>query len=88
METEKSPRNGDGPKHFNVGEVVWGPHSNFPSWPGKVAETSEENSDLEADTVRVCWFGTKEFSDMETYSLKNLTDGLDAHHRQRKKLRK
>ena len=23
-------------KRFEVGEVIWGPHGSFPSWPGKL----------------------------------------------------
>ena len=68
-----------------MGEVIWGPHGNFPSWPGKLIQISEEPGD---SLVEVCWFGSKEVTRINAFSLKNLTEGLDEHHRERKKLRK
>ena len=68
---------------FAVGEVVWGAHGNFPSWPGKLIGTSPEK-----ETVKVCWFGTKEESEVSPLELKSLSDGLEAHHKERSKLRK
>ena len=72
-------------RQFSVGEVVWGPHSNFPSWPGKLIQISDEG---ESEMVEVCWFGSKEVTQINAFALKNLSDGLEAHHRERKKLRK
>ncbi len=70
-------------KQFGVGEVIWGPHSGFPSWPGKLMKRSPSGN-----KAKVCWFGTKEVGEVDTLNLKNLSDGLEAHHRERKKLRK
>jgi hypothetical protein len=67
---------------FQDGELVWGPHGNFPSWPGKLIRSDE------TDKVMVCWFGNKDTTQVDTQTLKSLSDGLEAHHRERKKLRK
>ena len=67
---------------FEIGEVIWGPHSTFPSWPGKLMKRYSGNK------AKVCWFGTKEVSEVDLRSLKNLSDGLEAHHKERQKLRK
>ena len=71
------------PKRFEVGEVIWGPHGSFPSWPGKLLKRLSGGQ-----KARVCWFGNKDVSDIDTFTLKSLSDGLEAHHRERKKLRK
>jgi hypothetical protein len=60
---------------------VWGPHGPYPSWPGKITWKDE----LKA---RVFWFGNRETSEVEHARLKSLSEGLEAHHRERKKLRK
>lgn len=44
--------------------------------------------DKEAAKVWVCWFGNKEVTEVDSYYLKNLSDGLEAHHSERQKLRK
>ena len=67
---------------FQDGELVWGPHGNFPSWPGKLIRSDRSKK------VLVCWFGNKDTTQVDTESLKSLSDGLEAHHRERKKLRK
>ena len=38
------------PLVFQTGDVVWGPHGNFPSWPGKLvsAPQSQPSADGEA----------------------------------------
>ena len=68
-----------------MGEVIWGPHGSFPSWPGKVLKRLSSGGGHRA---KVCWFGNKEVSEVDAFSLKSLSDGLEAHHRERKKLRK
>ncbi len=78
------------PRSFSAGDVVWGPCSNFPSWPGKLLEDARVTKDLvaEPESARVCWFGSKEESVVPVASLKDLSDGLEAHHKERKRLRK
>eukprot|EP00095_Tigriopus_kingsejongensis_P001379 snap_masked-scaffold205_size259573-processed-gene-0.2 protein:Tk01379 transcript:snap_masked-scaffold205_size259573-processed-gene-0.2-mRNA-1 annotation:"methyl- -binding domain protein 5-like isoform x4" len=53
------PRPSEGPKHFSVGEVIWGAHGSFNSWPGKLIKILANG-----ETVKVCWFGTKEISEI------------------------
>ena len=69
---------------FRPGEVVWGPHGSFPSWPGKVV-TPSPSSGVKAV---ICWFGNKDVSAVDASDLKSLTEGLEEHHKQRQKLRK
>jgi hypothetical protein len=70
-------------RQFSVGELVWGPHGTFPSWPGKLVRFERDGS-----KVLVCWFGNRDTSQVNPHYLKSLSDGLEAHHRERKKLRK
>merc|ERR1712051_834203 len=70
-------------KTFSEGELVWGPHGTFPSWPGKLVRFERDGS-----KVLVCWFGNRETSQVNSHYLKSLSDGLEDHHRERKKLRK
>ena len=70
-------------RQFNVGELVWGPHGTFPSWPGKLVRFERDGT-----KVLVCWFGNRDTSQVNPEYLKSLSDGLEAHHRERKKLRK
>ena len=79
-ETVKSSKS---TKQFSVGELVWGPHGTFPSWPGKLVRFERDGS-----KVLVCWFGNRDTSQVNPHYLKSLSDGLEAHHRERKKLRK
>ena len=53
---------------FQTGDVVWGPHGNFPSWPGKLvsAPQSQPSADGEAgtsithvDCIQNSWIQTK-----------------------------
>ena len=71
-----------------MGEVIWGPHGSFPSWPGKVLKRISSSGGNGGQRAKVCWFGNKEVSEVDAFSLKSLSDGLEAHHRERKKLRK
>ncbi|CAG9823988.1 unnamed protein product, partial [Phaedon cochleariae] len=69
------------PKPFAVGELVWGPAEGRPFWPGKIVEARDR-------LVLVKWFGTeKPVAVMERERLQTLTEGLEAHHRARKKWR-
>ena len=58
------------PLVFQTGDVVWGPHGNFPSWPGKLvsAPQSQPSADGEAgtsithvDCIQNSWIQTKFF---------------------------
>ncbi|KAJ8922042.1 hypothetical protein NQ315_008682, partial [Exocentrus adspersus] len=69
------------PHAFVVGDLVWGPARGCAAWPGKIVEAHE-------DTVSVQWFGSERFvSKVESSALQTLSEGLDAHHRARKKSR-
>ena len=72
-----------GTKQFSVGELVWGPHGTFPSWPGKLVRFERDTS-----KVLVCWFGNRDTSQVDSHYLKSLSDGLEDIARERKKLRK
>lgn len=70
---------------FVVGDLVWGPAHGCPSWPGKLIEFV----DGAEGRVLVRWFGgDKAPSEVELTALQTLSEGLDAHHRARKKCRK
>ncbi len=73
-------------RSFSAGELVWGPRGNFPSWPGKLLESAAAGEGQRQ--VRVCWFGSKEETAVPAAALKDLSDGLEAHHKERKRLRK
>ena len=81
---EASSSSSSSPPSFQVGEIIWGPHGNFPSWPGKLLSTPASKG----SKAMVCWFGNKEVSQVSQEELKSLSDGLEAHHRERQKLRK
>lgn len=70
---------------FVVGDVVWGAAHGCPSWPGKLIEVGGKQK----GKVWVRWFGgNKTPSEVEVTTLQTLSQGLDAHHRARKKCRK
>lgn len=70
---------------FVVGDLLWGPAHGCPSWPGKLVEFV----DGAEGRVLVKWFGgDKAPSEVELTALQTLSEGLDAHHRARKKCRK
>ena len=73
------------PRDFRVNDLVWGPAHGFPSWPGKLVRGSGERAE---GKVWVCWFGTRDLSEVEGHRLKTLSEGLEAHHRERKKSRR
>ena len=83
---EDSPAPPAEPRDFKIGDLIWGPVNGFPSWPGKLVH--DERPDQDQDKVWVCWFGTNQLSQLEPHRLKTLSEGLEAHHRERKKLRK
>ncbi|CAI9735176.1 mucin-3A methyl-CpG-binding domain 5 [Octopus vulgaris] len=78
------------PRIFNTGDLVWGQIRGFPSWPGKLINISEVkgNQKPEAGKLWVEWFGDHTFTQVEPEKLKTLSEGLEAHHRARKKYRK
>eukprot|EP00090_Calanus_glacialis_P002090 TRINITY_DN11563_c0_g1_i1.p1 TRINITY_DN11563_c0_g1~~TRINITY_DN11563_c0_g1_i1.p1 ORF type:complete len:2112 (+),score=439.27 TRINITY_DN11563_c0_g1_i1:899-6337(+) len=78
------------PRDFKVGDVIWGPVNGSPSWPGKLVSGDEAgvSNSKSKDKVWVCWFGTRQISQVEGYKLKTLSEGLESHHRERKKSRR
>jgi len=62
---------------------VWGPANGFSSWPGKIVSQDEDRS-----RCWVCWFTTKQVTQVEKSRLKTLSEGLEDHHRERKNSRK
>ncbi|XP_061432483.1 methyl-CpG-binding domain protein 5-like [Lethenteron reissneri] len=81
-----------GPRTFNLGDLVWGQIKGFPSWPGKLVRHDEVRSAhptrSEDGKVWVMWFGDHSFTQVEPEKLKTLSEGLEAHHRARKRYRK
>ncbi|KAL4229378.1 Methyl-CpG-binding domain protein 5 [Mactra antiquata] len=75
---------------FNTGDLVWGQIRGFPSWPGKLVEKTEMKGgeSLEEGKVLVKWFGDNTITQVEPSKLKTLSEGLEAHHRARKKHRR
>ncbi|KAK0081765.1 hypothetical protein PV325_011593 [Microctonus aethiopoides] len=68
-----------------VGELVWGAALGSPAWPGKVESLGPTGS----LTVWVRWYGVGgTLTQVDIKSLKSLSDGLEAHHRARKRFRK
>ncbi|XP_060063180.1 serine-rich adhesin for platelets-like [Ylistrum balloti] len=78
------------PHNFAAGDLVWGQIRGFPSWPGKVVDEKEvkEGHTPDAGKCWVQWFGDHTFTEVEPDKLKSLSEGLEAHHRARKKYRK
>ena len=66
-----------------LGDIVWGPANGFSSWPGKIVSQDEDRS-----RCWVCWFTTKQVTQVEKSKLKTLSEGLEDHHRERKNSRK
>nr|CAI5864737.1 unnamed protein product [Callosobruchus analis] len=70
-------------KTFSIGDLVWGPANGLEAWPGKIV-------DMEDETVLVKWFGIEKSCEVDKTDrgkLRTLTEGLDEHHRQRKRAR-
>lgn len=74
-------------RSFSVGELVWGPVRGFPAWPGKVIEAPEDSRPIQVDCVWVHWFGGRT-EWVAVNRLKTLSEGLEAHHRAQKDVRK
>lgn len=76
------------PWKLQVGEVVWGAARGSTAWPGKVESLGAPGSLI----VWVRWYGGggngNNLSQVDVKTLKSLSDGLEAHHRARKKFRK
>jgi len=68
-----------------VGDLVWGAARGSPAWPGKVESLGPPGS----MTVWVRWYGGGGGrTQVDVKALKSLSEGLEAHHRARKKFRK
>ncbi|XP_064643443.1 uncharacterized protein LOC135497594 [Lineus longissimus] len=78
------------PRNFNVGDLVWGQIRGFPSWPGKLVDQTAVRGGHKAEDGKmwVKWFGDHTITQVEPEKLKTLSEGLEAHHRARKKHRK
>ncbi|KAJ9591255.1 hypothetical protein L9F63_002206, partial [Diploptera punctata] len=69
---------------LNICDLVWGAARGFPAWPGKLVGPVTNK-----DKVMVRWFGgDRALTEVPLQSLKTLSEGLEAHHRARKKFRK
>lgn len=73
---------------FHIGDLVWGQIRGFPSWPGKLVDSDYKLEDMETGKLLVRWFGDHTLTQVEPGKLKTLSEGLEAHHRARKKHRK
>ncbi|KAL0125618.1 hypothetical protein PUN28_004600 [Cardiocondyla obscurior] len=68
-----------------VGDLVWGAARGSPAWPGKVESLGPSGT----MTVWVRWYGGGGGrTQVDVKALKSLSEGLEAHHRARKKFRK
>ena len=86
------------------GDLVWGPANGSPSWPGKLvpppptppcssqaAAPKSAPDQCHSHRVWVRWFGgvsAPTMTQVDLNSLQSLSEGLEAHHRATKKLRK
>ncbi|XP_037516228.1 mucin-5AC isoform X1 [Rhipicephalus sanguineus] len=79
------------PRTFDIGDLVWGQSKGFPSWPGKLVRPDQVRGHhiiSEDGKLWVQWFGDHTFTQVEPDKLKTLSEGLEAHHRARKKHRR
>lgn len=79
------------PRTFDIGDLVWGQSKGFPSWPGKLVRPDQVRGHhiiSEDGKLWVQWFGDHTFTQVEPEKLKTLSEGLEAHHRARKKHRR
>lgn len=79
------------PRTFDIGDLVWGQSKGFPSWPGKLVRPDQVRGHhiiSEDGKLWVQWFGDHSFTQVEPEKLKTLSEGLEAHHRARKKHRR
>lgn len=73
---------------FCVGELVWGAARGHPAWPGKVV-IAPDGGATPCDSVWVRWFGSRPNIELVAISsLKSLSEGLEAHHKAQKNIRK
>ena len=63
--------------------LIWGPVNGYPSWPGKIVSQDEDKT-----KVWVCWFVTRQVTQIDLRKLKSLSEGLEDHHRERKNSRR
>ena len=68
---------------YRLGDIVWGPINGSPSWPGKIVSQDEDRT-----KVWVCWFATRQVTQIDVSKLKSLSEGLDDHHKERKNSRR
>ncbi|GFS41225.1 methyl-CpG-binding domain protein 5 [Trichonephila inaurata madagascariensis] len=78
------------PRTFNDGDLVWGQIRGFPSWPGKLVRKDEVKGTQKSEDGKlwVRWFGDHTFTQVDPEKLKTLSEGLEAHHRARKRHRR
>ncbi|KAG8197904.1 hypothetical protein JTE90_020283 [Oedothorax gibbosus] len=78
------------PRTFNDGDLVWGQIRGFPSWPGKLVREDEVKNAQKSEDGKlwVRWFGDHTFTQVDPEKLKTLSEGLEAHHRARKRHRR
>ncbi|XP_071943581.1 uncharacterized protein [Antedon mediterranea] len=78
------------PPSFGIGDLVWGQIRGCASWPGKVVSESDVKGhrNSESGKIWVKWFGDHTFTQVEPDKLKNLTEGLEAHHTTRARSRR
>uniref|UniRef100_A0AC11E8I0 Methyl-CpG binding domain protein 5 n=1 Tax=Ovis aries TaxID=9940 RepID=A0AC11E8I0_SHEEP len=72
-------KNINGPRTFNVGDLVWGQIKGLTSWPGKLVREDDVHSSCQQ---------SPEEGKVEPEKLKTLTEGLEAYSRARKRNRK
>ncbi|XP_072020205.1 LOW QUALITY PROTEIN: uncharacterized protein [Amphiura filiformis] len=85
-------------RELETGDLVWGQIRGYPSWPGKLVSDADVRSTTRRETGRgtrreegkvwVMWFGDHSYTQVETGKLKTLSEGLEAHHRARKRNRR
>lgn len=74
---------------FRYGELVWGAARGHSAWPGKIVDGVTTSNDSTHKWVR--WFGVGSKPSVELVSvssLKSLSEGLEAHHKAQKDIRK
>lgn len=73
---------------FSIGELVWGSVRGYPAWPGKILNPPDGMMTT-SDSAWVKWFGRKPNIELVSVKdLKSLSEGLDAHHKAQKDIRK
>ena len=81
---KKKKKRSHGPStQFALADLVWGPVNGSASWPGKIVSQDEDTS-----KVWVCWFVTRQVTQIDVSKLKTLSEGLEDHHRERKHSRR